>query len=59
VALFGKGALQADCLGGFALQPERESGGRPVYRKGTEDKFLWFFEGWWRVGLAAGTGRSW
>ena len=61
MALVGNCTHQAICLGDYALQPERESGGRPVYRKGAEDRFLWFFEGRWRVGKeeSVGTNIGW
>jgi hypothetical protein len=61
VALFGNCAHTVVCLGGYALQPARASGGRPVYRKGAEDRFLWFFGGEWKVGPEerVGTGSCW
>ena len=58
VVLGGSCKHMSALLGKYTLEEGRESGGRPVYRKGEEDRYLFFFGGYWRVGANANVGKT-
>jgi hypothetical protein len=49
IRLCGTCITSSQGLGAFARVQERQCGGRAVYRQSTKDRYLSFFEGFWRV----------